>query len=81
MQCCSLGIAVLEDIIVEEFNPNVALEYGFMLGLGKPTLLLKERRFRPRADILGTLWEESDILRLDETVPKAICRWLDDVGK
>lgn len=81
MRCCSLGIAVLEEIIVEEFNPNVALEYGFMRGLGKPTLLLKERGFRPRADILGTLWEEFDILDLDLTVPKAINRWLDDVGK
>lgn len=80
MQCCSRGIAVLEDIIVEEFNPNVALEYGFMRGLGKPVLLLKERRFRPRADILGTLWEEFDILRLDQTVPSAIDRWLNDIG-
>jgi hypothetical protein len=80
MQCCSRGIAVLEDIIVEEFNPNVALEYGFMRGLGKPVLLLKERRFHPRADILGTLWEEFDILRLDQTVPTAIDRWLNDIG-
>lgn len=81
MQCCSLGIAVLEDIIDEEFNPNVALEYGFMRGLGKSALLLKEQRFHPRADILGTLWEEFDIFDLDVTVPKAINRWLDDVGK
>lgn len=55
MLCCKYGVAVLEDIIADEFNPNVALEYGFMRALGKPTLLLKERRFKPRADILGTL--------------------------
>jgi hypothetical protein len=76
---CKYGIAVLEDIIVEEFNPNVALEYGFMRGLGKPTLLLKEKRFPARADILGTIWEEFDILKLQATVPKAINRWLDDI--
>lgn len=72
MECCSRGIAILEDIMVEEFNPNVALEYGFMRGLRKPVLLLKERRFHPRADILGTLWGEFDMLRLDQTVPIAV---------
>jgi hypothetical protein len=33
-----------------------------MRALGKPVLLLKEKRMKPRADILGTLWEEFDIL-------------------
>lgn len=46
---CKYGISVLEDIVRAEFNPNVALEYGFMRALGKPTLLLKEHRMRPRA--------------------------------
>ena len=80
MHGCKFGIAVLEDILAEEFNPNVALEYGFMCGLSKPTLLLKERRFHPRADILGTLWEEFDILDIEVSVPKAVNRWLDDVA-
>jgi hypothetical protein len=40
---CKFGIAVLENILQDEFNPNVALEYGFMRALGKPTLLLKEK--------------------------------------
>jgi hypothetical protein len=57
---CRFGIAVPEDILVAEFNPNVALEYGFMRALGKPTLLLKEQRMLPRADILGTLWGQFD---------------------
>lgn len=77
---CKLGVAVLEDILQDEFNPNVALELGFMRALGKPTLLLKERRFKPRADILGTLWEEFYILDIGGTVPSAVDRWLDDVG-
>jgi len=80
MLCCKYGVAVLEDIITDEFNPNVALEYGFMRALGKPTLLLKERRFNPRADILGTLWREFDILDIDHSVPEALNRWLDDLG-
>jgi hypothetical protein len=80
MLCCKYGIAVLEDIVADEFNPNVALEYGFMRALGKPTLLLKERRFKPRADILGTVWHEFDVLDIRQSVPKALNKWLHDVG-
>jgi nucleoside 2-deoxyribosyltransferase len=80
MLCCKYGVAVLEDIIADEFNPNVALEYGFMRALGKPTLLLKERRFKPRADILGTVWNEFDVLDVRQSVPKALGKWLHDIG-
>jgi hypothetical protein len=80
MFCCKFGIAVLEDIIGDEFNPNVALEYGFMRALGKPTLLLKEKRLKPRADILGTVWEDFDILNIESSIQEAIERWLKDIG-
>lgn len=76
---CKYGIAVLEDILRDEFNPNVALEYGFMRALGKPTLLLKERRMEPRADILGTLWEPFDILDIETTITQSVNRWLSDI--
>jgi len=77
---CRYGIAILEDIVQDEFNPNVALEYGFMRGLGKEVLLLKEQRFKPRADIMGTLWEEFDIFQIESQVERAITRWLHDLG-
>src|ERR1035437_6614116 len=48
---------------------------------GKPTLLLKERHFKPRADILGTVWEDFDILRMPHTISEAVSRWLADLGK
>lgn len=80
MICCKYGIAVLENIIEDEFNPNVALEYGFMRALGKPTLLLKEKRFKPRADILGTIWEPFDILNLKISIWEALRKWAKDLG-
>lgn len=80
MFCCKYGVAVLEDIMADEFNPNVALEYGFMRALGKPTLLLKERRFKPRADILGTVWHEFDILNLEVSVTAALSDWVRDLN-
>jgi hypothetical protein len=77
---CKYGVAVLENILQDEFNPNVALEYGFMRALGKPTLLLKEKRMAPRADIIGTLLEQFDILNIETTITHAINRWADDCG-
>lgn len=77
---CKYGIAILEDVFQDEFNPNVALEYGFMRGLGKEVLLLKEQRFKPRADIMGTLCEEFDIFQIESQVERAITRWLNDLG-
>lgn len=81
MLCCSKGVAILEDRGRDEFNPNVALEYGFMRALNKPALLLVDRAFRNlRADVIGTLREEFDLLDIAATVPPALDRWLRDVG-
>jgi nucleoside 2-deoxyribosyltransferase len=53
---CDYGIAILEDRVGNEFNPNVALEYGFMLARGSKVVLLKEANFKHiRADILATI--------------------------
>ena len=79
MLCCSRGVAILEDRAANEFNPNVALEYGFMRALNKPTLLLADNAFSNlRADILGTLRETFDLTDIEATVPVAIKRWLRD---
>lgn len=77
MICSKYGIAILEDRIRDEFNPNVALEYGFMRALNKPTLLLQDIGFRNiRADIIGTLRETFDITDIRETIRTPIETWL-----
>lgn len=79
MLCCSRGIAILEDRVADEFNPNVAIEYGFMRALNKPALLLADKAFRNlRADIVGTLRETFDLTDIEATIPLAIERWLRD---
>lgn len=81
MHGCRHGIAVLEHETVDEFNPNVALEYGFMRALGKNVLLLKEKRFRKvRADILGTIWMEFDVTNLKESIRRAVDQWVKDIS-
>jgi hypothetical protein len=37
---CSRGVAIVEDRYNPELNPNVAVEWGFMRGLGKDVLFL-----------------------------------------
>lgn len=56
MLSSKFGIAVLESFSAKEFNPNVAMEFGFMKALGRELLLLKDKNFTEvKADILGRL--------------------------
>jgi hypothetical protein len=77
------GIAVLENFSALEFNPNVALEYGYMQALGRKVLLLKEDRFQNvRADLIGTLWKEfsaSDPTAVSRSVSAAVRAWMKDM--
>lgn len=80
MICCKYGIAILEDRIKDEINPNVAIEYGFMRALNKQTLLLADVGFRNlRADIIGTLQEKFDITNIKETIREPIEKWLKEL--
>lgn len=73
---CSKGVAILEDIVKSDFNPNIALEYGFMRALNKPVLILADKDFqRISADVMGILYERFD-LRKPETAKPALWNWL-----
>ena len=43
MHGCGLGVAVFEQVEQKVFDPNVALEVGYMLALNKRICLLKEK--------------------------------------
>jgi hypothetical protein len=81
MHGCGFGIAVFERIESEEFNPNVALEVGYMLALRKEVCLLKDRTLKTlHADLVGKLYKIFDPLDPLETIPKELSRWLQDKG-
>ncbi len=81
MLCSKRGIAVLENRGPDEFNPNVALEFGFMKALNRDLLLFKEAAFNKLvADLVGTLYETFDITDLGSTLSPAVVRWLRDLG-
>lgn len=51
---CARGVAIVEDMYLPELNPNVALEWGWMRGMGRDVLYLQEKSFKhARADFQG----------------------------
>jgi hypothetical protein len=78
------GIAVLEDEVAAELNPNVALEYGFMKALDHPVALLQWSRFQHvRADLSGKLARTFDIKKgvlQKASLRKAVSDWLHEQG-
>jgi len=58
---CRRGIAVVQDKVKAELNPNVAIEWGWMLGLDRKVLYLVEKDFKQeRADWKGMSSSEFD---------------------
>jgi protein-tyrosine-phosphatase len=81
MDACDLGIAVFEQIDQDDFNPNISIELGYMIGRGKKVLLLKEKRLVSLpTDIAGHLYKEFDSFRIGETIPTCVLEWLRDTG-
>lgn len=81
MHGCGFGIAVYERIEAEEYNPNIALEVGYMLGLSKPVCLLKDRTLRVlHADLAEKLYKPFDTQNVDNTISTELGKWLVDHG-
>lgn len=79
MICCKQGISILENIAKPEYNPNVAIEYGFMRALDKRVLLLADKDFpTDRADIVGKIRETFDIGEVD-TIKSPIDKWIKEL--
>lgn len=81
MHGCQFGVAVFERITEDDFNPNVSLEVGYMFGLGKDVLLLKDKTLKTlQTDLIGRLYREFDPLDVESTLPPEIAKWLVDKG-
>lgn len=81
LNCCHAAIAVFNKYDSEEdiYNPNVALETGYMMALGRKICLLKDSRLKQLpTDIISKLYKTYDINDIDNTVSKQIESWLRD---
>ena len=81
MHGCASGIALFERLTEEDFNPNVSLEVGYMLALGKEVCLLKDQNLKHlHTDLIGSLYDSIDVLNPKITVPSALDKWMKDKG-
>lgn len=79
MHGCGLGIAVFERITSDRFNPNVALEVGYILALRKPVCLLKDSTLQSlHSDLLDRIYEPFDFQNPAGTIPPKLEAWLRD---
>src|SRR5579859_524512 len=74
MEYARYGIVIFEDVDgSHEFNPNIAIELGYMLARGRPCLILKDRRMAAvPTDIAGRVYDTFDSHNPEGTIPSAI---------
>lgn len=78
---CDFGIAVFERIRRDIYNPNVSFEAGYLMGLKKPLLYLKDETLSNLpTDLVGNLYKTFDFLDPKGTLPEQITIWLKDKG-
>ena len=76
---CARGIAIVEDKYLPELNPNVAMEWGWMRGMGKRVLYLAEQEFdRGRADLEGLLKDRFSWADPEPGIRRAVTKFLKD---
>jgi len=81
MHASDFGIAIFDRITEDDFNPNVTLEVGYMLGLGKNVLLLKDKTLKSLStDLTGRLYKQFDTTDVLKTMPEQVEKWLSDKG-
>lgn len=78
---CGMGVAVFERIEAEAFNPNVAFEVGYIIALGKPVCMLKDKTMSTlQSDLIGKLYKAFDPLDAKASIPPQVWNWVNDKG-
>jgi len=70
MYGCDYAIAIFDQINYREFNPNVALEVGFIRAQCKRVLLLKDKAIPDLpADVVSKIYKKFDTYDVKRTIP------------
>ncbi len=85
MHGCKYGVALLtayeaeKDLAVhidpDKLNPNVVAEIGYMMGLGKQVLVLKDHRVQLPTDWVGQIYEPFDMKDPEQQIRDAVRLW------
>jgi len=74
---CSFGIAVFERLQAEDINPNVSLEVGYILALGKHVCFLKDKtQAKLQTDLAGKLYRMFDPQDSVTSIPPVLTKWM-----
>ncbi len=74
---CDMGIAIIDDKYKSLISPNIFIEIGYMFGLNKKVLLLREKSTPPLpSDLAGRLYYHYDQEKIDEDIPEHLDRWI-----
>jgi len=77
MHGCGFGIVVFEWLTINEFNPNISLEVGYMMAQGKPIFLIKDATLpHLHTDLVGHLYAPFDPQNPADSVPPVLEAWL-----
>jgi nucleoside 2-deoxyribosyltransferase len=76
LHSCGSGIAFFDTMEQEDFNPNVALEVGYMMSLKKPVCLLKSKFNKTlQVDLMGKIYLTLNPLDID-AIREPVKEWL-----
>ena len=82
MMGCKYAACIFEEIDERDFNPNVAIEYGFLRAMNRQILLLKEQRVPTMpTDMVGKMYRTFDSYKISQTISAQITLWAErDLG-
>lgn len=79
MHGCDFGIAIFERITEDDINPNVSLEVGYMMGIGKKVCLLKDSTLKGlQTDLAGKLYKPFSIQTIEKSISEQLSKWVSD---
>lgn len=79
LECCNVAVAVFDKNDQDNYNPNVAIEVGYMLSKGNKVCLLKDKKLpKLPSDLISKMYKEYDSDDVEGTLPKQLELWIRD---
>lgn len=79
LECCNVAVAVFDKNDQDNYNPNVAIEVGYMLSKGNKVCLLKDKKLpKLPSDLISKMYKEYDSDDVEGTLPEQLGLWISD---
>ena len=79
LECCNVAVAIFDKDDQDNYNPNVAIEVGYMLSKGNKVCLLKDKKLPTLpSDLISKMYKEYDSDDVEGTLPEQLGLWIRD---